>query len=790
MAYRENDLEDPWARTFEWLVPDHTRKSEDGDEEEDQSIKCQKTYLDWLEQSSSQPFWIYGKPGSGKSTLMKRLFHLPRLRQQVKQWAGIRPVAFAAFYFFDRGESALQKTQEGLLRALLYQLISQYRSLAQLLKDILPSDCFPLDKKTLTWNLRQLHLALERVMDQHQLPEKIAFCLFLDGLDEFGTADTLVSTTAMAQMTKFEKNKLHQARKKGYKDILKLVLKLAASSHVKICVSSRDINEFSSVSASYPLLRLEELTRPDIRKYVTENLNKNPGWRQAFYGASDEMSQKIEVILDKARGVFLWVKLVVEQVVDAFDEGAYISEVTSLIDSIPDDLHELYARMLSNIKDELQPQSALLFALVFAGEVRGHISAITLHYAETSTTQQIVSGNACQVLGAEEAQGIVDQMRARLKSRCAGLLEIPHIASTGDSISDNLFHPIDCPVQLMHQTVKDFIDEKGGLSGLFAATNTYSITETALRLLRASILGLRHLSILLDEVQNYDHKPGQFEALIFNWSFIYNSIYYARLLDENHEDAEEVEILLDNLDIIATSVLGTPRVGDMPHHWRDSEPQDSGGYDYNSYGNFLSFVIQANLESYAIRKLRRGLPPKQGKPLLEYALATEIADHPMEMYGMATLMIGFSPSSPRLVRCLLNLGANVNEMWFSGTGYGTTVWESVLAGTLRQMKIFNHDGLLAPRTSRDQRRWLDNMKLLIGAGADVESQFHLWRFGSRWKKPDQKPRSVLDCVRIGLEQWPDERDEIVEMLRQRGAVEYAEEAETREPASRRRSCSS
>lgn len=79
------------------------------------------TFDDWLS-SSDDVYWISGKPGSSKSTLMKFLCKHPRTIEKLNIWAKQKRLVSAEYFFWDAGKR-LQKPQEGLLRSLIYQLL-------------------------------------------------------------------------------------------------------------------------------------------------------------------------------------------------------------------------------------------------------------------------------------------------------------------------------------------------------------------------------------------------------------------------------------------------------------------------------------------------------------------------------------------------------------------------------------------------------------------------------------------------------------------------------------------
>ena len=82
---------------------------------------------DWLT-SSRALFWVNGKAGSGKSTLMRFVTSRPETKDLLQQWAGDESLHVVKMYFWFLG-THLQKSEEGLLRSILYQILSASRDL-------------------------------------------------------------------------------------------------------------------------------------------------------------------------------------------------------------------------------------------------------------------------------------------------------------------------------------------------------------------------------------------------------------------------------------------------------------------------------------------------------------------------------------------------------------------------------------------------------------------------------------------------------------------------------------
>lgn len=78
-------------------------------------------FVDWL-QSSDEIYWIAGKPGSGKSTLMKYILGDPKTQQNLKVWAKGYRLYIARYFFWYRG-TEMQRSQQGLLQGLLHTVL-------------------------------------------------------------------------------------------------------------------------------------------------------------------------------------------------------------------------------------------------------------------------------------------------------------------------------------------------------------------------------------------------------------------------------------------------------------------------------------------------------------------------------------------------------------------------------------------------------------------------------------------------------------------------------------------
>ncbi|CAI0642888.1 unnamed protein product [Colletotrichum noveboracense] len=75
-------------------------------------------------------FYISGKPGSGKSTLMRYLCQSSKMKRHLGAWAGEKALLMANFFFWQLGTD-VQKSFDGMRRALLFSVLEEVPTLIQ-----------------------------------------------------------------------------------------------------------------------------------------------------------------------------------------------------------------------------------------------------------------------------------------------------------------------------------------------------------------------------------------------------------------------------------------------------------------------------------------------------------------------------------------------------------------------------------------------------------------------------------------------------------------------------------
>ncbi|PTB50659.1 hypothetical protein M431DRAFT_523369 [Trichoderma harzianum CBS 226.95] len=281
---RQMTIKNAHAKTCEWLL----QKPE---------------YIDWLDPAKIEDhhgfLWIRGKPGAGKSTLMK--FALNSAKRSMRD----KTVIY--FFFNARGED-LEISTIGMYRSILLQLLEKIPALQHKLEvprmAVRPGEEYIWTPEILTNMLDQAVQNLERWR---------VVC-FIDALDECDE-DQIRDMVAFFQR----------------------IGESATAGNFRVCFSSRHYPHISIAKGLHLTLEGQEGHGQDIISYINSELK---------IGNSDLADQIRAELREKASGVFMWVVLVVRILNKASDKG-HMHDLRKRLQEIPGDLHELFRDMLT-----------------------------------------------------------------------------------------------------------------------------------------------------------------------------------------------------------------------------------------------------------------------------------------------------------------------------------------------------------------------------------------------------------------------------------------------------------
>lgn len=281
-------------------------------------------FAEWLAYGTHF-FWVNGKAGSGKSTLMKFLATDRRTRHALRSWAKGERLCVMHFYFWNAGHP-MQKTQLGLLQSLLFQVFSKC---PEVIRTACPARWYASrNTRPKPWSRRELETALNAALSHQNPPTR--FCLFVDGLDEFeGDGEML-----------------------DHHELNSYLVRLTQSANVKLCISSRPWHVFEDQFGleRSRTLRVQDLNKGDIETYVRGKLEEDERFKK-FTSAHTDAMHLAEEVREAADGVFLWVYLVTKSLLRGLSERDNLQTLRRRLSVMPRDLYEYFRHMLHGIDD-------------------------------------------------------------------------------------------------------------------------------------------------------------------------------------------------------------------------------------------------------------------------------------------------------------------------------------------------------------------------------------------------------------------------------------------------------
>ncbi|KAI9661135.1 MAG: hypothetical protein M1821_009462 [Bathelium mastoideum] len=419
MTVRDSDIKEPHEATFRWVLDPQSLPPGD-------HRHCVK-FVKWLEARNPKNgiYYVAGKAGSGKSTLMKYLSNDPRTVEALGNWAMDRKLVVARFFFWHAG-TTLQKSQEGLLRALLFEVL---RHCPAIIKDVFPD---PWERthvpNTYEWTRHELLQALLKVARQET--EAVMFCFFIDGLDEYAG---------------------------DHAELVDVIREMAAMPNIKICVASRPWEVFKEAfdQDSERRLYLQDVTKQDIEAYVLRMLEANASYRKEIQAqkSAEWYTSLVSQITEKAQGVFLWVFLVVRSLLEGLENGDPISILRKRLEELPGDLKKLFQRILDDIPRVYKETTARNFQVALTAVEPLQAMAYAQMDDDSPPND---SGSLTTPYSAAEIFRVVEKTSKQLNTSTKGLLECSPNVKLGGPAQTQYYGIF---VDFLHRTVRDFLYE-------------------------------------------------------------------------------------------------------------------------------------------------------------------------------------------------------------------------------------------------------------------------------------------------------------------------------------------
>ncbi|RDL34402.1 uncharacterized protein BP5553_07530 [Venustampulla echinocandica] len=420
MGYRQEEVLDARADSCGWIL-EH------------------ETYQRWIDDPHGL-LWVKGKPGSGKSTLMKRIFKEDAAQADVH----------LSFFFHRRGVQ-LQQTFTGMLRTMCYQLISQCAP-ARAIFRARYNDKKEFGRYGQDWDWREVELSQLLKSAIAVATQSHAISIFIDALDEAseGSAESIV-TYIYEVHEEFQ----NSARR------------------TSICFSCR---HYPIVSCNAGVeVCMENQNEDDISACVHRELSAKIHERKRQSWAND-LKRLQNKIANSACGVFLWASLIVPLVAKEYNKGKSLDRVLEILHKVPRDLDSIYKHILTTLIDDDDREDSLHLMqwICFAKQP---LSLTELRYALALDDSAIHEFQTC----IQESEGFVEddtQMKQLITSLSGGLVE------ARQHYSSDL-------VQFIHQSVNDYL-LKGGFAWIGLQSQQNIVGQGNDRLTRSCINYLKH----------------------------------------------------------------------------------------------------------------------------------------------------------------------------------------------------------------------------------------------------------------------------------------------------------
>lgn len=414
MKTRYGAVEAAYQCTFDWIFADFSGHN-----------PIKPSFKEWLIGGKGM-YWVAGRAGSGKSTLMKYLCNHPKTRLILQRWAGSKSLVMASHFFWISG-SRMQKSQEGLLSSLLNDIFTRC---PDLIPTVAPSRwelCLTHTHNRDPWTRSELLEAFENLRKRSSISEK--FCFFIDGLDEYDG---------------------------DHAQIVRVLQDSVTSPDIKICVSSRPWNVFEKTLGinGDAKLYLEDLTRNDIRIYVEDNLGLDQRFKDLEDDEETSKRHLVDDIVNLAHGVFLWVVLVVRDLLRGLSNEDTMAVLRKRLYSLPPTLEEYFMAMLQMIDSVYREETAQIMLLALEGLEAPTLW--TLSFLDKHGTRYAMEVPMREITR-EELENICTKTRTRVKARCSDLIEVPRISKRRARVPNGALYLARLRVDFLHRTVRDFL---------------------------------------------------------------------------------------------------------------------------------------------------------------------------------------------------------------------------------------------------------------------------------------------------------------------------------------------
>ncbi|CAO2649312.1 Nn.00g066970.m01.CDS01 [Neocucurbitaria sp. VM-36] len=692
---RADQVEKAHEKTFSWIF----------DDDQGAPIADRFKFQRWLklDDSMQNVFWISGKPGAGKSTLMKFIASHPCLSTHCKPWVAPQSLIIVDYYFW-RQASVLQRSLRGLLQSLLYNILRQRPGL---IDETFPDPDWVNGGAQFQFSQESLTHALQRILEiapKHNL----RLLILIDGLDEFD-----------------DRQETHSDEVPGVivRRLFKILDTIQSCPSAKLCVSSRPLNIFQDTFEKNEefYFRIHDLTQEDIGIYVKDILINDTTFQEVAVN-DPSYNTLIEEITQAAEGVFIWVSLACNSLLDGLTNADHISDLQRRLRELPKELNDMYWRIMESIDAQYRKTAARSLIMLSSEHIRLRDSFLWHVYLDDGARKVILEHpDICANMGKDAVEALATKLRKQFNARTNGLLQVCHYTVFSDKYASQTETKVllncDLRVSPAHRTVVDFLKEQRAERWVAAQAGPYSdcsdVLTVALLAAFAAIVSFTGTiySITIVEIPIgtlvREVLAKNMEALVARIEeaneekFLQYWATFDRILNQHSSDGASIMEMMAQAAFLPLPSMGHSLV-------------------YPQVPTILDLAISCKALRFIEYKLNQ-IPSPIGDRLGD----------PSPLYTALIHIPIFYPS-PELVRSLLERGAKPNQSFA-----GTTPWEAFLAQTLCIAYLYIRSLKVCMGIPRGRGCLV---KLLIRYGAALDAVCHF--LASGFDDFDGYPRSI------------------------------------------------
>ncbi|GIZ44968.1 hypothetical protein CKM354_000815200 [Cercospora kikuchii] len=388
MDARRMNIKDAQLATCEWILQD-------------------PDYITWNARDKFNQqqgiLWIAGKPGAGKSTIMK--FALVRTLECK------RDDELVLSFFFNARGVMLEKCALGMYRSLAFQLLSKLPDLPSVLDDL--TFVTEAESQSPNWTtplLQNLLVKATRTMRNRRLK------IFIDALDE-------CDVNEIQDMVEFFET-LHEPG--------------TCDSRVDICFASRHYPTVVINYGSCIILERQNGHADDLKKFVQGRLRLG----------NSKAAREIQTdVLIKANGIFLWAALVVD-ILNKEKSSGRMRHIKKRLKEIPAGLTQLFQDLLRKDGENMTDLLLCLQWILFAERP---LAREEFYFAMEAGLHDQPEGGGTWIPEPWDQEFVTaDDMDRFVASSSKGLAEVIESATRST-------------VQFIHESVRDYLVKDGGL---------------------------------------------------------------------------------------------------------------------------------------------------------------------------------------------------------------------------------------------------------------------------------------------------------------------------------------